>query len=278
MSISAIIKGLLYRLPAPLDLWSTELARAALPRTWPQRRRTRRILRKIGEPVEVVSGMFRGMRYPLRVGGQGGLLPKLLGTYEKELLPALAKIIAGQPERVIDIGAAEGYYAIGLARQLPAVRVVCFEMETPYHGLIARLARENGVRQRVTILGLCTVGELRRIFSEDAASTLLLCDCEGAEGDLLDPNQVPQLRAATIVCEMHDLLRPGVSALIRERFASSHDIEVVKSAPRTVSDVPGDVSLSADDIGLALSEGRAQQMDWLVMHPRRSTGPLHRGA
>ena len=75
----------------------------------------------------VAAGPFAGMRYVR--GAVGSVLPpKLLGLYERELHTAIARIVAAAPDEVVDAGAAEGYYAVGLARALPRCRVTAFEI------------------------------------------------------------------------------------------------------------------------------------------------------
>src|SRR5262245_12927877 len=53
--------------------------------------------------------------------------PKLLGTYEVELQPLFEQIVAASPLTVINVGAAEGYYAAGLAVRCPAACVIAYE-------------------------------------------------------------------------------------------------------------------------------------------------------
>ena len=62
----------------------------------------------------VQTGPFAGMKYVCQ--STGALCPKLLGCYESELHPAIAKAISRQPKNIINVGCAEGYYAIGMAR------------------------------------------------------------------------------------------------------------------------------------------------------------------
>jgi methylase of polypeptide subunit release factors len=52
---------------------------------------------------------------------------------------------------VIDIGAAEGYYAIGFARRLPAARVIASDLDPVARLLCWLLARRNGVGDRVSV-------------------------------------------------------------------------------------------------------------------------------
>jgi len=63
----------------------------------------------------VLGGPFAGMAY-VEDATEGALAPRLIGTYEDELHPYLAEALAADPEVILDIGCAEGYYAAGLAR------------------------------------------------------------------------------------------------------------------------------------------------------------------
>src|SRR5262245_23148239 len=74
----------------------------------------------------VASGPFQGMRY-LRFSHASAYIPKLLGIYERELAPCIKRAVEQRPRLVVDLGAAEGYYAIGMARRLPCAQVLAFE-------------------------------------------------------------------------------------------------------------------------------------------------------
>jgi len=54
-------------------------------------------------------------------------IPKLLGCYEAELHPVFAKWQAVPFRQVVNVGAAEGYYAVGCARLWPEAQVIAFE-------------------------------------------------------------------------------------------------------------------------------------------------------
>src|ERR1700686_4848787 len=64
----------------------------------------------------VQSGPFKGMRLSDQTTwGDGDLGAKILGCYEQELWPHLEGARRGAYRRVINVGCAEGYYAVGLA-------------------------------------------------------------------------------------------------------------------------------------------------------------------
>jgi hypothetical protein len=198
----------------------------------------------------VASGPFAGMRY-LEAAVGSVLVPKLLGTYECELQPVIeASIAAGYPS-VIDIGAAEGYYAVGRAS-------------------IAALARMNDAR--VEVRGTCDVDELQRTLAESAAPVLVICDIEGAESAVLDPDAAPALASATLIVEIHEQIVPGVGELLRRRFAATHDITEILERDRTAAMFPFREGyarlLPPASIARALSEKRGVRMSWLVMRPR----------
>lgn len=74
----------------------------------------------------VFWGPFTGMIY---VGSSVGseYCPKLLGTYESELHLIIEELCQKLFNTIINVGAAEGYYAIGMAICNPQSRVIAFE-------------------------------------------------------------------------------------------------------------------------------------------------------
>ncbi len=97
-------------------------------------------------------------------------------------------------DRVIDIGAAEGYYAVGFACRRPDTSIIAFEMEPDGQKACAEMARRNGLGHRVTVLGECNPPALARTIAEGIS--LIVCDCEGAEDAILVPAKVPALSNA----------------------------------------------------------------------------------
>src|SRR5262249_14170280 len=74
------------------------------------------------EGTTIRGGPFAGMDY-VTEATEGALIPRLLGTYESELHPYILAFARMGPEAVIDVGSAEGYYAVGLARLMPGTVV-----------------------------------------------------------------------------------------------------------------------------------------------------------
>jgi hypothetical protein len=222
----------------------------------------------------VHAGPFAGMRYVDRSVGSC-FIPKLLGTYERELAPKVEWICRRQPKLIIDIGAAEGYYAMGLAMRIPEARVVAFELEAMGQGALRQMAALNGVADRLSVRGRCGREDLAAALEGDPGA-VVICDVEGDEEALLDPEEVPGLRHATLLVETHEFLRRGITDELCRRFARSHRIERIWQQPRSRAEFPwrtlGTMLLPVAYLDWAVSEWRPERMSWLWMTPKASDG------
>jgi hypothetical protein len=211
---------------------------------------------------KVAGGPFAGMNYlPSAAGSE--LCPKLLGTYEMELWPAIRQALANPYDLVVDAGAAEGYYAVGLAMRIPSARVVSFEINEWARQLQSELAARNGVSSRLEIRGQCTPKELNTALA-DCRRALLVCDVEGAEMELLDPQAVANVAKADILVELHDGHRAFVSRHIRQRFKDRR-IEEFRRRNRQMEDFPVGVQLDEKDKLAAMWENRPLRQNWFWM-------------
>jgi len=177
---------------------------------------------------QVMAGPFKGLR--LRCSGISFDYFEALGVHEQCLYPVIEDVIARQPEVVINVGAAFGYYALGFARRLPGARVVAFELDESRAAFIRRWAQRNRLGARVSVRGLCTLEELQACLTLWPGAFVLM-DIEGAEDALLDPEAVPGLRKAKILVEVHENFVPGVTGRLKRRFEATHDIALVRHQP-----------------------------------------------
>jgi hypothetical protein len=221
-------------------------------------------------------GPFQGMRYVENSIGSA-YLPKLLGTYERELTRVVKEIRRLRPGLIIDAGSAEGYYAVGLALLSGGARVVAFEREESGRCALSRLAELNRVRERVEIRGECSPFELGAALVHARGGeypSIVLCDVEGDEDHLLNPLAVPGLARAFILVETHEFVCPGITGRLQERFAATHAIELIWQTVRAREDFPFHTPvtwfLPAHYLLWAVSEWRPERMCWLWMRPNAS--------
>lgn len=212
----------------------------------------------------VLHGPFAGMDY-VSQATEGALAPRLLGAYESELHPHIEALARSGLDCVIDIGCAEGYYAVGLARLMPDVVVHAHDIDPKARAACAQMAAANQVADRVVIGEAFAPADFARFSGQ---RVLVFIDAEGAEDDLLDPALSPALTGMNLIVETHGGARPGVLARLTERFAPSHEIVRVDQQGKMTPLPEWLGNLSHLDQLLAVWEWRSTPTPWLVMRPR----------
>lgn len=220
----------------------------------------------------VKNGPFEGLRYPKQVAYSSAFLPKLIGSYEQELHDIL-RGLSRDYTAVVDIGCAEGYYAVGLARMMPRAHVYAFDINDNATRNCREMAALNGVGARVHTAGLCTGQILRSLDLGDRA--LIVSDCEGDERILFDGAMAGHLRGHDLIVETHDFNDIEISGRIKSAFAETHDIVSIFSTDDIRKAMTYDYP-QIKDLGLAqrhhvLQERRPSIMEWLVMTSKSRT-------
>ena len=211
----------------------------------------------------VIQGPLLGMDF-LPQSAEGCHIAKLLGCYEQPLQPFIEAAIEAKYQTILNIGCAEGYYAVGMARRMPATQVLAFDLNPKAQEVCTALAEQNGVSERVQVGALFKPED----FEQHAGQhVLVLCDIEGAERELLDPNLSPALKGMNIIVESHECLIPGITQLLIDRFKDSHQITLVQDdGQRRLSSPPQwFLNLAHLDQLLATWEWRSGPTPWLVM-------------
>ncbi len=233
--------------------------------------RTRRLLSMIGARITAVAGrsVFTGpfAGQVLEAAHDFGWIATLLGCYELELHPAIEQVIQSKPRVILNVGCSGGYYAVGFALRIPEVQVIAYDIDASAREACARAALANGVSDRVTIRGACTPEELQKLAGPE---TVVFCDCEGYELQLLDPAVVPALASTTIIVELHDVWVPNLGKRLLRRFVPSHQIGHIAMLPRRPEgyEVLTRAGLSDGEAALAISDFRPEGMTWAYMVPR----------
>ena len=234
-----------------------------LMRTWGVDRVAREFTSRHGWSVR--AGPFAGMRLIDDVTWTG-LVPKLIGSYECEIAGELDRMLAQPYEVVADVGCADGYYAVGIARRQPRALVYAFDLDHAALRATRSLAKANKVAERVQLHGRCDAAALNVAIGSKRA--LVISDCEGFEDHLINPRQCPALRNADLIVEMHDHASPGVTERVVERLTSTHDVLLITAQPRNPDTYPLLADFTRADRGLAVSEFRVAGQIWGVFRSR----------
>ena len=223
---------------------------------------TRRYVAQHGRTV--AGGPFAGMIYsPLADHRHVGA--RLLGSYEKEIAPAVESLCQISYHQVIDVGCAEGYYAVGLARRIPNAHVIAFDTDPWARRACRELAKLNGVSDRVTVRGFCSTAALQAQLRGER--TLLVLDCEGYETVLLNPDQIPQLRQCDLIVELHDA-PPASGHPLVERLRDTHTVELFPGIPRTAADTIALEHITVNEQLQMMDEMRQAWQGWAVFRSK----------
>ena len=85
------------------------------------------------------------------------LIPKIIGCYEEELHPWVADLLLHNYNAIVNIGCAEGYYAIGFALKSVSQGglIYAYDINPVARHSCLRMARLNNVPDRIKIRGAC---------------------------------------------------------------------------------------------------------------------------
>lgn len=227
----------------------------------------------------VVAGIFTGMRIPeLTVWGDGNASCKLLGSYEFELQDVLLKAVKRDPDTVVNVGCAEGYYAIGAALGLPHAQIIAMDIDDRSLDLCREYATLNGVNNRIkTLIGAHKPEELN---AGGRGHHLFIVDCEGSETELIDTQCCPILADSDIIVECHDFFDEKryegqpISGILRQRLEVTHEVELIK--PRLPNYEHYSFLTSSPTIMmlLAVTEKRPMPTCWLACWSKQRNNSL----
>ena len=233
-----------------------------------RKRVSRRVYAETGGVVRY--GVFEGLK--LENGSHisdGPLAMKVLGLYETELTEAITQ---RRFETIVNMGGGDGYFSVGFLHAGLAERSVTFELDPKGRETIERNARSNGVADRITILGPAGPDFAQQVLAQgiDPAQTLIVCDIEGAEFDLLTAETVEKLADATWGIELHSKPGSKEERQLEAAFAPTHQTRIIKATPRQWAGMPEIEALRDYDRALVTCEGRKGLGTWLVAEPRSS--------
>jgi hypothetical protein len=207
----------------------------------------------------VRDGLFKGMHYLPEAAGSL-YTPKILGVYEQEVAAAIQPLAF---DRFVDVGCAEGYFAVGVLHARPHVRTHAFDTDPHARGLCTRLAALNGVSDRLELGEFCDPATLHRLARP---GTLVMIDIEGGELELLKDGAPAD---CDLIVESHAAGNGTTLAFLTETLGRTHDVRVISQSGRDYSVYPEFAHFGQLDRFLTQWEGRGHH-PWVLATARRS--------
>lgn len=215
--------------------------------------------------ISVLYGPFEGLSY-FNSTVWGPITPKWIGSYEAELHNIISGIIDYGYNHIMDVGSAEGYYAVGLASKIPAAMVDAFDVDPIARYRLRKLAQINAVKN-LRIHSECRHHDFQSLIE---SKTLIICDIEGHEQYLLDPLLAPKLERCDLLIEVHPYANHGmleVEQTLLDRFSNSHLIMRIPAAARNADSwilkMPILAAIPRGLLQSCLEEHRSNDQIWL---------------
>lgn len=220
---------------------------------------------------KIAYGPFVGMQISQSSWwGKTDLASKILGFYEAEVLAVLSGVDKTQYRHFVDLGAADGYYAIGAIYADLFEDAYAFEMSDQGQEVIRANAKLNGVSKRVHVYGVADENFDQQIPDVSLAQTVMLIDIEGGEFDLLDALLLQKLKRSLLVIELHEFMVDNGSAKLAaliKRLEPLYKLTWLKTGARDLSNFDALESFNDTDRWLLCSEGRMRLQKWVICEP-----------
>ncbi len=219
---------------------------------------------------KVIQGIFKGLKLNRDTWwGKSDLGSQCLGLYEKEILDFISSQVSY--EVFLDIGAADGYYALGMLHSKLAKHSICFEMSNKGQQSIKDNWVLNNKPGKLDIFGEANENSICEIAATLPENTLILIDIEGFEFSLLTPKVISILNKFTIIIEIHNWVTDFTSKYVKllNMLNIYYDIKIINPIERNTHDIPLLRSFTDDNRLLVTSERRPCLMRFLKLNPKR---------
>ncbi|MFL0206169.1 methyltransferase [Aquirufa sp. 2-AUSEE-184A6] len=215
--------------------------------------------------IYVLNGPFSGMKYISESNGSQ-LLPKLIGCYEEPIHNWILEIINNPIYKtIIDVGCAEGYYAVGFAKSPHHPQIIAFDIDNTALENAKKLAVLNNVVESIKFFNQFEYKFLENLLkSKPNQKVLVFMDIEGDERILLDTKKFPVIKECDFLVELHDCFYPGLTEKIISFFNQTHKIQIILDYPWREKEYCFNYNdFSSDETHFLFNENRPTGMSWM---------------
>ncbi len=194
------------------------------------------------------------------------LMSMFLGVFEPQVHELLAQVKQKKYQAVVNIGSAEGYYAVLMAKLWPQATVQAYDIKPEMQQRTLALAKLNKADSHMEISGLFH-------FQDPAAypnkPSLFLIDIEGCEREMLD---VPHLfKQHDMILEMHEGFISDIDLVdqFTETFGNTHQITIKQMQDLDFAKYGNISELTSFEAGLLTFDNRAIKTSYMLLEAHR---------
>ena len=220
---------------------------------------------------QVAYGTFKGMKLSKNTyWSKNDIITHILGVYEKHVLKKIIEFSKKGNYPFIDIGAADGYFAIGMAFSETFKKIYAFEIDEEGRRSLNRNIENNLCKDKVVVDIEANFETLKEIVDKNKSAVILI-DIEGSEFDLLDDNLLQLLSNCYIVCELHPTLSTNgfeKQNMLINNAKAFFDVSIIQResySPNKFSELN---EFTDEERLIAFGEGRENNMNWLILEPK----------
>lgn len=222
----------------------------------------------------VKYGPFKGMKMLEEQTWGVETISKLLGNYEKHVVTKVVEL-SDKHDLFVDIGAADGYFAIGFIVSESFSRCICYESSPRSRAALRKNASVNSVEDKIKIEEYANHTNISKLLTENP-SCFILCDIEGGEFELFDDEILRLAKNCTILIELHHNLPDNnyssdQKSQLLSNASAYFSIEYLNRLSPSIYEFPEMVNFSDDERLLAFSEGRPVEMEWVLLSPKNAS-------
>lgn len=217
----------------------------------------------------VRSGIFAGMDMGPNAA-EGCYVPKLLGTYEQPIQNHIRDLSSTDYQNIVNIGCAEGYYAVGLAGVFKDAPIHAYDINPAALETCRKLAVINQVTDRIRL-----APEFKPSSFQDFSRqrVFYFVDIEGAEAALFSPGALAHLEHSDLIVECHSVRPNSITETLFGLFRQTHDVKIVfDNGMRTFENMPEwFFNLAHLDQLLSVWEWRSSPTPWIVASAKKQS-------
>ena len=216
----------------------------------------------------VQNGVFKNLKINKDVTwGRGDIASKIYGFYENKIQEKLKEI---KKPILIDIGAADGFFAIGCLYSKLSKYCYAFEQNEISRLALHKTAEINKVSNQISIMGKVDNQSFLSSLPNDLelSKTVILCDIEGEEYNFFSETILKKLKKCNLIIEIHNESSNSKETCLLKLTKKYFNVNVLLDNNKDMSEINILHNLNDIDRNLISCEGRSYIGKWWHLSPK----------